>query len=351
MRFVFLCMAILLGAQTALAQSAPSPLLLYQQQLIDRLSHKHDAPSLHTAALLAAMQPDGPSSWHPLLQRAIRANAHDAAIHWTALADCNADQHTCPNPEALQELTTLAPDNMAVWMMALGASTRDKARLHMLQKMAAANTYDDYSHTRQQLLLHAMHAYPPPAALYQDGYPASSAAAIALLIAYGLDDRSALPGLQSTAWFCERKRRKKAVRQLCQTIGDKLQASDFVLARSLGIALQHPDQDASSAARMQLTWTVQQFMQLLLRSQHHADLASQLLQLAADSTAPLPFMRDVLRTNRIALHPPQGWTPPRRGVPTVAADTTPESQANHAKTCAQDANDCIVIGTTLIPSK
>src|SRR5581483_263187 len=118
----------------AAASSRQAALIAFQTDLINVLVPSGDPDRLLAAALLARPLPN-PSklnSFHALVERASRADGAGPAITWARLADCNADTQSCPNSDAVTQLTQQAPDNAAVWLVKLsqdvGTLKKDDAR-------------------------------------------------------------------------------------------------------------------------------------------------------------------------------------------------------------------------------
>jgi hypothetical protein len=121
------------------------------------------------------------------------------------IATAKAD--ACPNPVALDQLQTQAPDNAAVWLLKLGEDTRnmkqDAAR-EDLAKAAAAKLYDDYTGTSLKALADSVGVLPPPADTIDPAMPPV---------------RRACRPCSSTAWPAPSRNRLQITAKLCENAG------------------------------------------------------------------------------------------------------------------------------------
>jgi len=304
----------------AAASSRQAALIAFQTDLINVLVPSGDPDRLLAAALLARPLPN-PSklnSFHALVERASRADGAGPAITWARLADCNADTQSCPNSDAVTQLTQQAPDNAAVWLVKLsqdvGTLKKDDARQD-LAKAASAKLYDDYSGVALKALANAATMLPPPAATLD---PNSDAGAngVQVLIAYGSAAGMPQPALRDTATYCEAQAPKdSAVKDDCLKLGQLLEWGSSPLARSLGLHLREvlntdpaQQQDAQNARR-NLVWQVQNFAQLSLRAQTDKAQAQHLLALARNGGTQMSLMLAALHDAGIATDAPADWEP------------------------------------------
>lgn len=304
----------------AAASSRQAALIAFQTDLINVLVPSGDPDRLLAAALLARPLPN-PSklnSFHALIERAGRADGAGPAITWARLADCNADTQSCPNSDAVTQLTQQAPDNAAVWLVKLsqdvGTLKKDDARQD-LAKAASAKLYDDYSGVALKALANAATMLPPPAATLD---PNSDAGAngVQVLIAYGSAAGMPQPALRDTATYCEAQAPKdSAVKDDCLKLGQLLEWGSSPLARSLGLHLREvlnadpaQQQDAQNARR-NLVWQVQNFAQLSMRAQTDKAQAQHLLALARNGGTQMSLVLAALHDAGIATDAPADWKP------------------------------------------
>jgi hypothetical protein len=302
------------------ASSRQAALIAFQNDLINVLVPSGDPDRLLAAALLARPLPN-PSklnSFHALIERASRVDNAGPAITWARLADCNADTQSCPNSDAVTQLTQQAPDNAAVWLVKLsqdvGTLKKDDARQD-LSKAASAKLYDDYSGAALKALANAATMLPPPAATLD---PNSDAGAngLQVLIAYGSAAGMPQPALRDTATYCEAQAPKDSgVKDDCLKLGQLLEWGSSPLARSLGLHLREvlntdasQQQDAQNARR-NLVWQVQNFAQLSLRAQSDKAQAQHLLALARSGGTQMSLMLAALHDAGIATDAPADWQP------------------------------------------
>ncbi|MGN6321116.1 MAG: hypothetical protein ACTHNE_05295 [Dyella sp.] len=304
----------------AAASSRQAALIAFQTDLINVLVPSGDPDRLLAAALLARPLPN-PSklnNFHALIERASRADGAGPAITWARLADCNADTQSCPNSDAVTQLTQQAPDNAAVWLVKLsqdvGTLKKDDARQD-LAKAASAKLYDDYSGVALKALANAATMLPPPAATLD---PNSDAGAngVQVLIAYGSAAGMPQPALRDTATYCEAQAPKDStVKDDCLKLGQLLEWGSSPLARSLGLHLREvlntdpaQQQDAQNARR-NLVWQVQNFAQLSLRAQTDKAQAQHLLALARNGGTQMSLVLAALHDAGIATDAPADWKP------------------------------------------
>ncbi|MFA6231392.1 MAG: hypothetical protein WC617_14660 [Rhodanobacter sp.] len=335
MRYFILSCALSLLASQAIAAKAPASTkpgestktlkardkaqLAFQRDLVSVLAPRADAMPLLGAALLARPLVNQPptNSFHALIKRAAYAEGADAAVSWVRLADCDTAADTCPNPAALQQLLTQAPDNAAVWLLKLGVDARDMkqdATREDLRKAAAAKMYDDYTGSSLKTLANAVGVLPPPAGTFN---PASKGGPVGMqtVLVFGIGGTQPQPGLQLIAKLCENSAEDASIKGDCKQLGKVLEWGSSPLARSLGLHLREvlsddpTQQQAARDERRNLIWQVQNFGQLLARALDDASLAQHLLALARNGGSEMSLELAALRDNNIPTEPPVDWQP------------------------------------------
>ena len=317
------------ASAAAPARSRDKALLAFQHDLVSVLAPRADAMPLLAAAILSRPLTDLPkfNNFHALIERAAQADGAtdiDAAISWTRLADCDSSAKACPNTAALDQLTTQAPDNAAVWLLKLGEDTRnmkqDAARAD-LDKAANAKLYDDYAGTSLKALASSIGVLPPPAGTF-DKANTSGAAGVQAVLVYGLASAQPQPVLQVTAKLCESAAADAAIKADCLKLGKVLEWGSSPLGRSLGLHLREvladdsAQQEDAKHARLSLIWQVQNFSQLLGRAQNDAAVAQHLVTIARRGGTEMSVLLTALRDNGIPIEAPADWKP--------SAPTTPQ---------------------------
>nr|WP_179482012.1 hypothetical protein [Rhodanobacter sp. K2T2] len=310
------------------APSRDKALLAYQHDLVSVLAPRADAMPLLAAAILSRPLTDLPkfNNFHGLIDRAAQADgAADiaAAISWTRLADCDSKADACPNTSALEQLTTQAPDNAAVWLLKIGEDTRnmkqDAARAD-LAKAANAKLYEDYAGTSLKALANSVGILPPPADTY-DSANASGAAGVQVVLVYGLANAQPQPVLQVTAKLCESAAGDASIKADCLKLGKVLEWGSSPLGRSLGLHLREvladdpAQQEDAKHARLSLIWQVQSFSRLLGRAQNDAAVAQHLVTIARRGGTEMSLLLTALRDNNIPTEAPADWKPPSASQP------------------------------------
>ena len=305
------------------APSRDKALLAYQHDLVSVLAPRADAMPLLAAAILSRPLTDLPkfNNFHGLIDRAAQADgAADiaAAISWTRLADCDSKADACPNASALEQLTTQAPDNAAVWLLKIGEDTRnmkqDAARAD-LAKAANAKLYEDYAGTSLKALANSVGILPPPADTY-DSANASGAGGVQVVLVYGLASAQPQPVLQVTAKLCESAASDASIKADCLKLGKVLEWGSSPLGRSLGLHLREvladdpTQQEDAKHARLSLIWQVQSFSRLLARAQNDAAVAQHLVTIARRGGTEMSVLLTALRDNNIPTEAPADWQPP-----------------------------------------
>jgi hypothetical protein len=317
-----------LAPPAAPAPSRDKALLAYQHDLVSVLAPRADAMPLLAAAILSRPLTDLPkfNNFHGLIDRADHADgAADiaAAISWTRLADCDSKADACPNASALEQLTTQAPDNAAVWLLKIGEDTRnmkqDAARAD-LDKAANAKLYEDYAGTSLKALANSVGILPPPADTY-DSANTSGAAGVQVVLVYGLASAQPQPVLQVTAKLCESAAGDAAIKADCLKLGKVLEWGSSPLGRSLGLHLREvladdpAQQEDAKHARLSLIWQVQSFSRLLARAQNDAAIAQHLVTIARRGGTEMSVLLTALRDNNIPTEAPADWQPPSASQP------------------------------------
>lgn len=294
-------------------------LLSFQHDLVSLLALRAEPMPLMAAALLARPLhgAQNTESFHNLIDRAARAPGAGPAATWLELADCNAQSGSCPNDKALQQLTTQASDNDAVWLLKLGQDVhrgdQDAARAD-LARAASAKLYDDYTGTSLKALAESVGMLPPPKAVLKANH-GSGPYGVQFILVFGLGEGQPQPLLPATARFCANG--DDAVKADCRKLAGVLEWGSSPLARSLGLHLRETlgtdagDRAAARAARLNLIWQVQNFGQLSARALQDRAVAQPLLALAGKGGTQMSLILAALREQGISADAPVGWTPPQ----------------------------------------
>lgn len=309
-------------ATSATAAPAPSALLQFQHDLVSILALRDDATHLTAAAILARSTPNLPRvlSFERLLARAEAATGASAEVSWVALADCDHARATaCPAPAALQRLQRQAPQNAAVWILALDVAARagdSAAERTALARAAAATEYSTYyGHLLRATLIGAS-ALPMPVAVVRELAGANgNANAAGFAIAAGNVMFLPAPSLAPAFTLCRKADHDAALRADCLKLAHLLAWGDTVIARNAGLALH--ERLAASAAdkahyaneRRNVAWQTQQYAQLMLRARSEPAIAAKAVTLGADGGTENSIMLGLLRAESIPLQPPLDWTP------------------------------------------
>jgi hypothetical protein len=208
-----------------------------------------------------------------------------------------------------------APENAAVWLLKLGQDLHqgkhDDARAD-LAHAAQAKLYDDYAGTSLQALANSVSVLPPPPATLKT-QAGAGAAGVQAMIVFGLAGTQPQPGLRGAARLCEGAAGELALTADCRQLGKTLEWASSPLARSLGLHLSEvlADDDAGRTQarreRRDLTWQVQQFTQLVARTQTDKAQALQLLSLARSGGTEMSLMLSALRDAGLPIEAPAGW--------------------------------------------
>lgn len=310
------------AAPTPSAASAPSALMQFQHDLVSILALRDDAGHLTAAAILARSTPDLPPvlSFGKLLERAEAATGAGAEVTWVALADCDhATAAACPAPAALRRLQQQAPQNAAVWMLALDVAARaddPAAERAALARAATATEYSTYyGHLLRTTLIGASALPMPVAVVHALAGADGNANAAGFAIAAGNVMFLPSPSLAPAFALCRKADRDAALRADCLKLAHLLAWGDTVIARNAGLALH--ERLATTATgkasyadqRRIVAWQTQQYAQLMLRARSTPAIAAKAVTLGADGGTENSIMLGLLRAFAIPLQPPLGWTP------------------------------------------
>ncbi|MGH8163041.1 MAG: hypothetical protein ACREP1_01755, partial [Rhodanobacteraceae bacterium] len=163
-------------APTAADKARVEALMQYQHDLVSVLALRDDAEHLLGAALLARPLPNMPPelSFHRLAERAAQAPDAGPGVAWIRLTDCDPKASDCPNADIFAQLQKQAPDNAAVWMLAMDAAAEKNdatAERDALSKAAASTKYDDYFGVGLQALAASVVTLPPRPETMTQGEP------------------------------------------------------------------------------------------------------------------------------------------------------------------------------------
>lgn len=313
------------------AASAPSPaeqarimaLMQYQKDLVSVLALRSDAKHLLGAALMARPLPEQAQglTYHDLITRAAKSADAGPAVTWAQLADCDVKAGTCPNADAFAQLEKQAPDNAAVWMLAmdLAAIKKDDSGVRAaLAKAAAAKSYDDYFGVELQGVALGVGTLPPlpdTMAGAQQGDP-TTAVGVELLIAFGITNQQPRPSLQPVLQLCSSGSVAKddALKGDCLKAAHLLQWGSSPIGRAVGLHIQGElDPAAKPACDKQardLAWDMQNYGALGLKAMGDDKIAQPLLEAARGGGTELSLVLSTLRGNGIPTEAPADWQPP-----------------------------------------
>ena len=300
------------------AQTRAQAIIAFQRDLVSVIAPRADADPLLGAALLARPLTNQPkyNDFHTLIERATAAGNTLPAISWVRLSDCDDKAGDCPNADALAKLKEQAPDNAAVWLLALGVdehNAKDKDARADLARAAAAKLYDDYTGESLKAIADVVSTLPPPASVV-DPNMSAGANGVQMLMTYSITSTQPRPGLQATAKMCEAGK-DASLRDDCLKLGHILEWGSSPLARSLGLHLREvlssdPLQSADAKhQRRNLVWQVQNFAQLCARAQNDKALAQHLLALARNAGTEMRIVPAALRDYSIPLEAPTDAAP------------------------------------------
>lgn len=310
------------AAPPAAEKARVTALMQYQRDLVSVLALRGDAQHLLGAALLAHPLPNMPSelSFHRLSERAALAPGAGPGVTWMRLTDCDPGARNCPNPEMFAQLQREAPDNAAVWMLAMDAAAEKndaKAERDALAKTAAASKYDDYFGVGLQALAVSVGALPPrPETMSgtQPGEP-NTASGVQFLIAFGVANQHPQPSLKPLLEICDPGKAAKddALKSDCLKTAHNLEMGGSPLGRAVGLHMRG-ELDVSAKAAVErdslnLAWQLQNYGALGFAALTNDNLAQQLLGNARSGGNELGMVLASLRSAGIATEAPEGWQP------------------------------------------
>lgn len=313
----------LVRAATPAAGPRMAALDQYRHDLVSVLALRADAPHLLGAALLAGSFGGSTPGldFTSLLARAARADPDNLAVLWTQLGDCDRSAQDCPNGNALNQLKQRAPDNAAVWILALDAAARDNdrdAQVANLRKAAAARDYNDYGGAILKALTLAATALPVPDEAVKAYVGASSStagpASAQVFLAYGQVTTRLQPGFLPVMALCDPKRNDDAGQLLgdCRKLGHVLAWGSSPQARAAGLHLQDilaSSKEARSQAKADmrdLVWQLRNYSRLALKALADQDLALEMLRLGQTGGSELSRINALLQRQGISTRAPAG---------------------------------------------
>lgn len=282
----------------------------------------HAAPALQQA-------PD------ELLDRAMRRAPDDFLVQWLVASDraVGATGQSRPSPaEPLANLERLAPDNAAIWLLALdiAADRHDAAAIDdALMHMAESSRYDEPHHELLSAWLDVYDTQPPPPASWASltGSARDLAGYVRLGMAQDMVMATVLPGYEALMSACTLGAKTSGDWRRFAWCDDAAHVmathATTLIARNIGFALlrtmEGGELNASDrAARRRLDW-----LRVNLMSERiYRDAANRLPDLETrwrESASEIAFHRGLLRTAGVSAEPPAGWKAPDYGQP-VAVD-------------------------------
>jgi hypothetical protein len=297
----------------------------YQHDLVSVVALRADSDYLLGAAILAKpFENQTPGlDFDALSQRAAAAPSAGSAPRWERLSACKS-KDDCPNADAYAYLRKQAADNAAVWIVAmdLAAQNHDgKAERVALQKVAAAETYDDYYGKALAGVAKATAVLPPLADTMQgahDDQP-DNPDGVRVLVAVNATEAHLRPDLDPVLKFCSKDAvaRDKGSRNACLKLAHTLQWGSSPMARAAGLHIQAElvpvDKAQDEQASRDLAWQVHQYSGLLQRALVDPSLAAQWLASARNGGTELSLILATLRTNHVPTDAPSGATPASAG--------------------------------------
>ncbi len=330
------CITVVVFAAPAENDPRTAALSQYKHDLVSVLTLRGDAPHLLGAALLARTFSDNSPGQDSsrLLARAANADPDNAAVTWARLSDCEHEAQSCPNIEALAQLKQQAPDNAAVWILALDVAARDgdrEGQVANLHKAANAKSYNDYGGALLQALTLAATALPPPekAVRAYAGSASSKAgpASAQAFLAYGQATAHLQPSFLPVMELCDPNAIQDTTAMLksCRKLAQLLAWGSSPRARAAGLHLQDilaSDESLRSTAESEmrdLTWQVSNYSRLVLTALRDQDLAFELLRLGQTGGSELTRMNALLHKHGIPTHAPPSATEPAAAATAPAA--------------------------------
>jgi len=295
----------------------------YQHDLVSVVALRADPDYLLGAAILAKpfKNPTQGLDFDALSQRAAAAPNAGAPVEWARLDACKSEKD-CPNAQAFAWLQQHAPDNAAVWIVAMDVAARDKsdkAERAALKQAAAAKTYDDYYGKALAGVAKAVAVLPPLPDTMQgahDGQP-DNADGVRMLVAVMNTQNHIRPAFGPLEQLCgDDAAKDDDLKSDCLKLAHTLQWGSSPIARAVGLHIQgtlNPDEKSrSDQASQNLAWQVHQYSALLQRALTDTSQASQWLTTARNGGTELSLMLATLRANQVPLDAP---------APTGAAST------------------------------
>lgn len=309
-------------APSAADKARVAALMQYQHDLVSVLALRGDADHLLGAALLAHPLPNLPPElgFHRLAERAAQASGAGPGVTWIRLTDCDPKASDCPNADMFAQLRSQAPDNAAVWMLAMDAAAEKNdaaAERDALSKAAASTKYDDYFGVGLQALAASVVTLPPRPETMTSAEPGEpgTAAGVQLLIAFGIANQHPQPSLKPLLEMCDADKVAKddALKSDCLKTAHNLEMGGSPLGRAVGLHLRGELEPSAKAATdragLNLAWQLQNYGALGFRALDDDNLAQKLLAGARSGGTELGLVLSSLRDNGIATEAPDGWQP------------------------------------------
>lgn len=310
------------AAPSAADKARVEALMQYQHDLVSVLALRGDAEHLLGAALLAHPLPNLPPelSFHRLVERAAQASGAGPGVTWIRLTDCDPKASDCPNTDMFTQLQSQAPDNAAVWMLAMDAAAEKNdaaAERDALAKAAASSKYDDYFGVGLQALATSVVTLPPRPETMTQAEPGEpgTAAGVQLLIAYGIANQHPQPSLKPLLEMCDADKVAKddALKSDCLKTAHNLEMGGSTLGRAVGLHLRGELDPSAKAAtdreNLNLAWQLQNYGALGFHALGDDNVAQKLLAGARSGGTELSLVLSSLRDNGIATEAPEGWQP------------------------------------------
>ena len=294
----------------------------YQHDLVNVVALRSDATYLLGAAILSKpFEHQTPGlDFDSLSQRAAAAPAASPAALWARLDLCK-DKDACPNADAFAALKKAAPDNAAVWIVAMDVAAMHKdakAEHAAFLKAAAASTYDDYYGKALGSVVKATSVLPPlpdTTAGAHAGQP-DNPDGVRVLVSYMALRSHLRPALDPVVKMCDAKAlsNDKALAKPCLALAHTLQWGSSPIARAAGLHIQGEidpaKQPQSETATHNLAWQVKQFSALSQSALTDPTRASQWLANAGSGGTELSLILATLRANNVPADAPDADTTP-----------------------------------------
>ncbi len=309
------------AAASARSVVTRSALAQFEHDVLSITALRGTARRLAGAAVLARAVPDLPPvlTYKAFLKRALAAPGAGPAVQWVALGDCGRvgpQPEDCISDTALARLEQQAPDNAAVWLLAVDRARQrgdDKAARAALARAARATEFSTYYGTLLKSVLETARALPmSPALVRQLAGIGGNAYAATYMLAAG--NVMYLPGPALAPVFETCRNPGAGIRRAqCRRIAHLLAWGDTVIVRAAGLALQERlagDAEARqryAAARRAQAWQTQQFAILVLKARTDRALAGTLVQLVLQGGTENSIQIALLRKTGTATTPPADW--------------------------------------------